>query len=161
LRVAATSAEPRPLIHATPVNFAATILPTLELIELPELGAAAEADGPAVEVEEPAPEDEVVDVLSYEERTSLPPILKLVADNDHVDAQAIAHQLEALRHDAVGGGSVDAETVAAETARREDEIHTEVPADVIADAEIIIGQAASDALLAPPHGAKHDIDVRM
>jgi chemosensory pili system protein ChpA (sensor histidine kinase/response regulator) len=311
LRVAATSAEARQVIPATPADFAATTLPTLELIELPELGAAAEADGPAVEAEEPAPEDEVVDVPSYEERTSLPPILKLVADNSHVvpanepdrrlvfatiaepddvtigattlstslwkilcdeadahvatlhrelsvlqsdaraapspemvrashtlcgihrtgglpliaetsnaleqallalvhhgaplpsasqsvlphaveglarligrvraredwsdhdrlDAQAIAHELEALRHDAVGGGSVDAETVAAETAQREDEIHTEVPADVIADAEIIIEQAASDALLehdalvttivAPPHGARHDIDVRM
>src|SRR5205085_12405609 len=67
------------------------------------------------------------------------------SDHDRLDAQAIAHELEALRHDAVGGGSVDAETVAAETALREDELQTEVPADVIADAEIIIEQAASDA----------------
>jgi chemosensory pili system protein ChpA (sensor histidine kinase/response regulator) len=310
LRVAATSAEPRPVTPTTPVDFVATTLPTLELIELPELGAAAEDAGPAVEIEETCPEDEALDVLPHEERTSLPPILKLVADNDHVvpsheperrpifatiaegddvtigattlsmslwkilcdeadghigtlhrglsllqfdariapspemvraghtlcgihrtgglpliaetanaleqallalvhhgaplpsasqsvlshaveglarlisrvrareewsdhdrlDAQAIAHELEALRHDAVGGGSVDAETIAAETAQREDELHIEVPADVIADAEIIIEQAASDVLqqhdaivttiVAPPHGARHDIDVR-
>src|SRR5437762_612912 len=82
LRVAASSAEPRPVITTPPVDFTATIVPTLELIELPELGATAKDDGPAVEVEETCPEDETVDVLPYEERT-LPPILKLVAENGH------------------------------------------------------------------------------
>ena len=310
LRMAATSTEPRPDMPATPVDFPTMTLPTLELIELPEVGAAAEAEGPAVEVEEPAPEDEVVDVLPHEERMSSTPILKLVADNDFVvpateperrpifatiaepdevtiggttlstslwkilcdeadahivtlqrelsvlqsdahaapspemvrashtlcgihrtgglpliaetssaleqallamahhgaplpsasqsvlahaveglarfvgrvraredwsdhdrlDAQAIAHELEALRHDAVGGGRVDAETVAAEMAQREDELHIEIPADVAADAEIVIEHAASDVqpehdirvttIVTTSHGAKPDIDVR-
>src|SRR5207302_8686038 len=84
LRVAASSAEPRPVIPTPPVDFIATIVPTLELIELPELGATAKDDGPAVEVKETCAEDETVDVLPYEERTSLPPILKLVAENGHV-----------------------------------------------------------------------------
>ena len=313
LRVAATSVEPGRVKPAAPPEFATTP-PTLELIELPELGTPADEAGPVVEVEETCPEDEAVDVvLPNEERTSLPPILKLVADNGHVvpaheperraifatvaepedvtigattlstslwkilcdeadahigtlqhelsllqldsrvapspemvrashtlcgihrtggfpliaetangleqallalahhgaplpsaaqsvlahavegltrlinrvrareafsdhdrlDAQAVEHELEALRHDAVGGGSVDAETVAAETAQREDELRelrSEIPADVIADADVIIEQASSDApshhnaivitAIATPHGARQEVEIR-
>ncbi|HEY3179937.1 MAG TPA: Hpt domain-containing protein [Casimicrobiaceae bacterium] len=312
LRVAATSAEPKAITTAEPTGSTATTIPTLELIELPELGTAADDDGPAVDIEETCAQDEAVDiVMPLEERMPLPPILKLVADNGHVlstheperrpifaaigeaddvtigattlstslwkilcdeadahigtlghelallqfdsriapspemvrashtlcgihrtggfpliaqtanaleqallalahrgaplpsasqtvlahavegltrligrvraredfsdhdrlDVQVIEHELEALRHDAVGGGRVDAETVAAETAQREDEIQTEISADVTTEADIIIERASLDAseqqdaivtaIVTPPSGARHEIEARI
>ena len=78
LRVAATTAEPKP---APPIE-AVTAPPPLELVELPALGAPTLDDEPIVEVEASSPEDETVDVADLpEERMALPPILKLVADN--------------------------------------------------------------------------------
>src|SRR5205085_9568732 len=41
--------------------------------------------------------------------------------DDRLETQAIENELESLRYEVVGGGNVDAETVAAETALRDDE----------------------------------------
>ena len=89
LRVAATTAEPK---SPAPIEPPAQP-PVLELVELPDLGAAAHDDEPAVDVGEPGLPDETVEVVEpSEERMPLPPILKLVADNTvHVPALEPEH----------------------------------------------------------------------
>ena len=49
--------------------------------------------------------------------------------DDGFEMQAIERELDALRYNVLGGGNVDAETMAAETAQREDELHAVAPGE--------------------------------
>src|SRR5206468_8773190 len=84
--------------------------------------------------------------------------------------QAIERELETLRYNVLGGGKVDAETMAAETAQREDEFHALVPGGGSSQADVaanetphvaIVSEVPVTIVAAPSEEAKPEPDVRI